>query len=68
MSISIEITLEGTILDKHKIREIKILEVHKEGIRDMTTLKEVEVGPVKDNIQVILEGMTETVVVGLDQV
>ena len=31
----------------------------------MTTLQEVEVGLENDNIQVILEGMTEAVAVGL---
>ena len=44
------------------------LEVDIEGIIEMTTLEEEEVGLGKDNIQVILEGMTEIVVVGLDQV
>ena len=39
-----------------------------EGITDMTILEEVEVGLGTDNIQVILAGMTEVVVVGLDQV
>ena len=39
-----------------------------EVIIEMTTLEEVAVGVGKDNIQVILEGMTEAVPVGLDQV
>ena len=39
-----------------------------EATTEMRTLEEVEVGLGKDNIQVILEGMTEAVAVGLDQV
>ena len=50
-----------------KITEVKILEVDIEGIIEMTTLEEVEVGLGKDYIQVILEGMTEIVVVGQGQ-
>ena len=34
----------------------------------MRTLEQVEVGLGKDNIQVIIEGKTEAVAVGLDQV
>ena len=62
-------TVEETILEKHKITVVKILEVNIEGIIEMTTLEEVEVGLGKDNIQVILAEteMTE-VVVGQDQV
>ena len=37
MSIIIEMTLEETISEKHKITEVKILEVGKEGIIEMTT-------------------------------
>ena len=55
-------TLEETIFEKCKITEVKILEVDIEGIIEMTTLKEVEIGLGKDNIQVILEGMIEVVV------
>ena len=36
-------------------------------ITEMKTLEEVEVGQGKDNIQVILKGMTEAVAVGLDE-
>ena len=39
-----------------------------EVLTETTTLKEVEVGLGKDNIWVILEGITEAVPVGLDQV
>ena len=39
-----------------------------EVIIEITTLEEVEVGLGKDNIQVTLEGMTEVVSVGQDQV
>ena len=67
MSIIIEMTLEEIILEKCKIIDIKSLAVDIEGITEMTTLEEVEVGLGKDNIQVILEEMTE-VVVGGDQV
>ena len=45
----------------------QILEVDIEEILEMTTLEEVEVGLGTDNIQVILEEMTEVVVVGQDQ-
>ena len=68
MSISMEMTLGETILEKCKIIEVKILEVDKEVIKEMTTSEKVEVGLGKDNIQIILERMTETVAVGLDQV
>ena len=59
-------TLKETILEECKIIQVKILEVDIEVIIEMTTLEEVGLG--KDNIQVILEGMIEAVVVGLDQV
>ena len=39
-----------------------------QAIIEMRTLEEVEGGLGKDNIPVILEGITEAVVVGLDQV
>ena len=51
-----------------KIIEVKILEVDMEVIIEMTTLEEVEVGLEKESIRVILEGMTEAVAIGLDQV
>ena len=60
-------TLEETILEKHKITEVKLLEVEIGGIIKMTMLEEVEVGLGTDNIQVILAEMIE-VVVGQDQV
>ena len=44
----------------------KILEVDIEAIIEMITLEEVEVGPGKDNIQVISEGMIKAKVVGQD--
>ena len=60
MSIIIEMTLGETIIERCKIIEVKILEVDIEIIIiEMTTLEEVEVGLGKDNIQIILEGMTE---------
>ena len=59
MLMPIEMTLGEKILEEHKIIEVII---------EMTTLEEVEVGLGKDNIQVILEGMTETIAVGLGQV
>ena len=67
MLIIIEKTTGKTILEKCKITEVNILEVDIEGIIEMTTLKEVEVGLGTHNIQVTLEGMTE-VIVGQDQV
>ena len=68
MLIIIEMTLEETILEKHKITEVKILEADTEQTLEMIILEEVEVGLGIDNIQVILAEMTEIVVVGLDQV
>ena len=68
MLIPIEMILGEKILEKHKIIEVRILEVYIEVIIETTTLEEVEVGLGKDNIQIILEGMTEAVAVGLDQV
>ena len=66
--IEMTIIIEETILEKCKTTEVKILEEDIEAIIETTTLKEVEVGLGKDSIQVILEGMTEIVIVGLDQV
>ena len=68
MSIHIEITLGKTISEKHKIIEVKILEVDIEVIIETTTSEKVELGVGKDNIQVILAEMIEAVVVGQDQV
>ena len=68
MSIIIEMNLVVTIIERHKIIEVKILVVDIEVIIEMTTLEEVEVGAGKGNIQVILAEMIEVVVVGLDQV
>ena len=68
MSIIIEMTLEETIIETHKITEVKILEVDIEGIIEMTTLEEVEIGLGKNNIQVILAEMTEVAVVAQNQV
>ena len=65
--IIIEITLEKKILEEHKIIQVKVLELDIEAIIEMTTLEEVEVGLGKDNIQVILEGIIEAVVVDQDQ-
>ena len=59
-------TLREKILEDYKIIEAKILGVDIKVIIEMRTLGGVEVGLGKDNIQVILEGMTEAV--GLDQV
>ena len=53
-SIIIGMTLEEAILEKCKITEVNILGVEIEGITEMTTLEEVEVGLEKDNIHVTL--------------
>ena len=66
MLTSIEMILEETILEECKIIEVRIFEVDIEIIIQMTTLEEVEVGLGKNAIKVILEGMTESVTVGLD--
>ena len=68
MSTIIEMTLEEAIVEECKSIKVKILEVGTEGILEMTTLEEVEVGLGKDNIQVILAEMREVVVVCLYQV
>ena len=62
----IEMILGENVLEECKIIEVRILEMDIEVIIEMTILEEVEVG--KDNIQVILDGMTEAVAVSLDQV
>ena len=56
------------ILKECKIIEVRILDVDIEVIIETTTLEEVGVGLGKGNIQVILEGMTVTVAVGLHQI
>ena len=50
MWIIIEMTLEQTILEECKIIEVKILGVDIEGIIEMTTLEELEVGLGENNI------------------
>ena len=67
-NILIIMTLGETNLEECKIIEVKILEMAIEVIIEKTTLEEIEVDLGKDNIQVILEGMMETVTVGLDQI
>ena len=62
-----EITLDETILEKHKITENKIIEVDTEEITEMIILEDVEVGLGIDNTQIILEGMIKEVV-GLDRI
>ena len=64
----IEMTLEEEMLEEHKILEVKILEVDTGVTIEITTLEEAEVHLEKDNIQGILEGMIESVVVDQDQV
>ena len=63
----IEMTFEENILERCKIIEVKILKADIDITIEMMTLEEVEVGLEKDNIQVILEGMIEAVVVDQDQ-
>ena len=67
MSITIEMTSEKTILERHKIKEITSLEVDKEGIIETIVFKGVEVDLGKYSIQVISVEMTG-VVEDLDQV
>ena len=55
------------ILEEHEIIEVRILEVHIEVTLEIITLEEVEVGPEKGNIKVVIEEMSK-VVVGLGQV
>ena len=68
---TIEVILEEEILEgicNHtRIIEVKIIEVDTEEMIEMIIMREVEVGLGIDNIQIIPEGMIETVV-GLDQV
>ena len=62
-----EMTLGEEIWGKCQIIESKFRGKYRVTI-EMITLEEVEVGLGKDNIQVLLEGMTEVVAVGQDQV
>ena len=59
--------LEG-IQDQIKIIEDKITEVDIEEFIETIIMKEVGVGLEKESFQIIQEGMTEVVAVGLDQV
>ena len=68
MLIIIKMILGEKILGECKIIEVYILELVIEVTIEMTTLEEVKVDLQKDNIQVILEGMSEAVVVDQDQV
>ena len=61
-------TLGEEILGKHKFIKVSIIGVDIEAITEMIILEEVEVGPGKESIQVILEGMIKVVVVSQDQV
>ena len=54
------------ILEECKIIEVQILEMDMKVIIEMRTLEEVGVGLGKENIQIILEEVTEAVVVGLE--
>ena len=65
--IIIEMIIEEIISEICKIIEVKILDVNTKGVVETIIFKEVEVGLGKDNIQVILEGVTE-IIVSLDQV
>ena len=65
MSIIIEMILGETILEKCKITEVKILAMDIEGIIEMTTLEEVEVGPGKEKFS---RNEVVEVEVGHDQV
>ena len=64
----IEVTLGEEILEEWKIIEVKMLELDIEVTIEMKILEEVEVGPEKYNIQVILEGMIEAAVIDQDQI
>ena len=66
MSIIIEMTIEETILEIHNIKEVKFIEVDTEGIEKTTILEEVDAGLGIASIHIISEGITETVIVGLD--
>ena len=62
----IEVIIEEEILEGI-CNQIRIIKMDTEDIIEMIIMKEVEVGPGKDNIQILTEGMIE-VVVGLDHV
>ena len=69
MSIIIGMTLGETIIERHKIIEVKLLEKDIGIIViETTTLEELEVALEKDNVQVILAEMIEVAVVDQDQV
>ena len=70
VKVSMDIIMEEdciSILEIHKITDIKILEVDTEGIIEMIILEGVGVALGTNNIKIISEGIIE-VVVGLDQV
>ena len=62
MLIIIEMTIGEKMLEECKNIEVKILEVDIEVTIETMTFEEVEVDLQKDNIQIILEGMTKAVV------
>ena len=61
----------GMILGEEALEEIwdwiKVIEVDIERIIEMIIMKEAEAGLMKSDFYIIIEGMTETVVLGLDQ-
>ena len=61
-------TLGKEGLEKCKIIQANISEVHMEETIEMTILEEVEVGLGNDNIVIILDGMIEAIVVHQDQI
>ena len=65
--ISGEKIIEG-ICEQIKIIEDRTTEEDIDKVIGMIIMKEAEVGLEKDSLQMILEGMTEGVVVDLDQV
>ena len=54
--------------DQIQVIEDKTTEMDIEEIIEMIIMKEVGVGLEKDNLQITSEGMTEVIVVGLDQI
>ena len=58
----------GNFREMQNYRGQHHIEVDRETTIQMTILKEVDIGPGKDSIQVILEGMFKAVVVDQDQV
>ena len=65
--ILIEMTLEGTILEKCNIKEVKVLDVDTEGIIEMIILEEQGVDLGTGSILITSKGLIETVG-GLDHV